>query len=185
MSELNTLARPYADAVFQQALASNQLASWSEVLRVLAIAASDNLLKSALSNPAYKKSQLMEIFTALLNEIPECKGDFQLSVVHWLNLLVDSHRLVILPQIGALFVELYDQHQGIKKVHLQSARPLSASEVVQIQQSIERRFKTKVTMELQVDRALTGGFKVCIGSLVWNGSIQNSIAQLGDSLRGY
>ena len=185
MSELNALARPYADAVFQQALASNQLASWSEVLRVLAIAANDALLKAALSNPAYKKAELMEIFTALLNKIPECKDDFHLSVVNWLALLFDSQRLAVLPQISALFIELYDQHQGIKKVQLHSARPLVANEVLQIQQCIEQRFKTKVTMEMQVDPALTGGFKVCIGSLVWNGSIQNSIAQLGDSLRGY
>ena len=61
MSELNTLARPYADAVFQQALASNQLASWSEVLRVLAIAANDALLKAAIKILPYNPTSVCKI----------------------------------------------------------------------------------------------------------------------------
>lgn len=184
MSELNTLARPYANAVFQQALGDDQLKGWSEVLRVLSMAASDPLMRSVISNPAYQQADIIAIFSTLLDAMPECQGDFQQAVIRWLNLLFEAGRLLVLPQIESLFLELFNQHKGIKKAELQSARPLSTEEVSQIQRSIEHRFQTKVIMDLVVNEELTGGIKVRIGSLVWNGSIQNSIAQLGDSLRG-
>jgi len=51
MSDLSTLARPYAEAVFKRALETKAVSEWSDMLAFLAIVMQDNEMTTVISNP--------------------------------------------------------------------------------------------------------------------------------------
>ena len=52
MSELSTLARPYAEAVFRMAQGENDLAGWSSRVHSLAMIVSDARVAALITDPA-------------------------------------------------------------------------------------------------------------------------------------
>jgi len=52
MSELSTLARPYAEAVFRMAQGENDLAGWSARVQSLALIVSDAQVARLIADPA-------------------------------------------------------------------------------------------------------------------------------------
>ena len=52
MAELATLARPYAKAAFEYALAADSLAKWSEMLALAAQVAQQETIKKLLGSPS-------------------------------------------------------------------------------------------------------------------------------------
>jgi F-type H+-transporting ATPase subunit delta len=184
MPENLTFARPYADALFSKALASDELDQWGEILRVLAMAASTPELQLAMVSPMCSSTQIEDILFAVVMATPNCTNSLQQSARQWLSVLASSNRLSNIDGIRKLYLELLDKYRGIERSEVVSARELTDAEVVNIKKYIEERFATKTILSLKVDDRLTGGLRISIKGLVLNGSIQNSIALLGDSLRG-
>ncbi len=65
MSESTTLARPYAKAIFEHALAENKLAQWSQYLDILALALLTPEAAQFISNPAPSTEQKAELLHSL------------------------------------------------------------------------------------------------------------------------
>lgn len=65
MSELATLARPYAEAVFKRAKESGNSQEWSDNLAFLSAIMQDESLAAIVNNPRVEEDRL----TALLQEI--------------------------------------------------------------------------------------------------------------------
>ncbi|MCK5919294.1 MAG: F0F1 ATP synthase subunit delta, partial [Methylococcales bacterium] len=59
MSELATLARPYAEAVFKRAKETDTAEQWSDNLGFLAITMQNESLAAAADNPKVEKSRLV------------------------------------------------------------------------------------------------------------------------------
>src|SRR5512141_1114720 len=94
MSELSTLARPYAEAVFRMAQGDNDLAGWSSRVATLAAIVSDAQLARLIADPA--ASLLIEVAGADLGE----RGG------HFVKVLAETDRLSLLPEIDAPFATL-------------------------------------------------------------------------------
>ncbi len=66
MAEPITIARPYAKAVFQVAVESNDLAGWSQMLRQIAQVCKDERVATLLSSPVItaeeQATKLIDIF---------------------------------------------------------------------------------------------------------------------------
>jgi len=58
MSEALTIARPYAQAAFEEAHKLSDLKGWSEVLQSLAEAVSYPEIRTVISSPRVEKTQL-------------------------------------------------------------------------------------------------------------------------------
>lgn len=57
MAELTTLARPYAKAAFQHAVAAQQLTQWSGMLGLAAAVTADNTMQACLKAPQLTNEQ--------------------------------------------------------------------------------------------------------------------------------
>ena len=93
MSELTTLARPYAKAAFEFAQSVNQLDNWSEMLSFCAAVISDEALAKFLDNPGLTRdeaAQAMLKITAFAQQMRLKKLSFAKvptpSVASFLNL---------------------------------------------------------------------------------------------------
>ena len=69
MSQLNTIARPYAEAAFGFASANNSVDSWSEVLEKLALICDDKNFQKILNSPNCDDSKIKEIIGSFLTKI--------------------------------------------------------------------------------------------------------------------
>ena len=69
MAEYVTIARPYADAAFQQADGAGALGPWSEVLERMAIAASDPQMLNLMNDPKLGEDKLAEVFISVVGEL--------------------------------------------------------------------------------------------------------------------
>ena len=65
MADNHTIARPYAQAVFDLAHEASELAAWSESLNAAAQLSGDGQIADYLSNPAFSNEQRLEFLTGL------------------------------------------------------------------------------------------------------------------------
>ena len=99
MAEATTIARPYAQAVFQLANDSGKLAGWSEVLTLLDAAVSDEAVSALISNPNVSGDQLVELLSAI------CGSKLDKEGKNFLKVLAENSRLNVISEIAANFDE--------------------------------------------------------------------------------
>ena len=94
MAELSSIARPYAQAVFELAKDSGHYGPWSEALEFLATVAADKDMAALFSNPRVSRQQAADIVIELLGEVV---GDEPKNLV---RLLAQNRRLQALSDIS-------------------------------------------------------------------------------------
>ena len=97
-------------------------------------------------------------------------------------MLADNRRLVLLPEIAALYDELKADAERVVRATVTSAQPLDAAELEKIRASLRRRFGQDVEVATAVDAALIGGAVIDAGDIVIDGSIRTKLARLGAAL---
>lgn len=176
MSELATLARPYAEAVFTSAQASKSTEKWSEMLAFLALVMSDESLVGLSNNPKVSQEQL----TTLMRDI--CDKQLNPQGINLLKLLIENHRLTLLPEINRLFEESKADAEGYIGVTVKTAYALTKAEEKKLTEVLEIKLNKKVNLEMMVDKSLIGGFLAHAGDSVIDGSIKGHIQQLANRL---
>jgi len=177
MAELATIARPYAEAAFQLARDEQALSAWSEMLRFAATIIADPRVASALDNPRLdaeaKESLLLSI-----------GGDrFTGQARNFIRVLVEGERVMLLPQISAMFDTLKNEAEAVANATIESAFELSDAQVTELRSALERRFGKKIEATVTVNPELIGGARVTVGDSVLDGSVQAKLAAMRSQLR--
>ena len=97
-------------------------------------------------------------------------------------MLADNGRLVLLPEITALYAELMAEAQRVVKAKITSATPLDAAELAKLQAALKKRFGREVEIETALDPELLGGAVIDAGDVVIDGSLRNKLARLESAL---
>ena len=97
MAESVTIARPYAEALFQAAKESGNLAKWSEQVQLLGQVAANPEAHEAIGDPNVAASQLVDLFRSA------CGAAVDSELSNFIQLLSKNDRLALLPEIGALY----------------------------------------------------------------------------------
>jgi len=176
MAELETVARPYAEAVFRSAVEQGTLGAVDEGLRMLAAIGRDEQVRSVVLNPKVSPAQRKELFDSVagarLDPISK----------NLIALLVDSHREVLIGSIAEQFEELKREHERVVRARITSARPLDDQQRADIVAALEKRYGKKVEAELDVDPSLLGGARVQIGDQVIHASVRDALAQMAAAI---
>lgn len=174
MAELATIARPYAEALFQ--VARTDLAAAQSWLDGLAgAAASDELLQFA-ADPRVEARQVYEVITsALKSPLPDQGANF-------LRTVLDNGRLAALPEVARQFRELANEAGGSSDALIQSAFPIDDAELQGLVDTLEKRFGRKLQAQVQVDPALIGGVRVTVGDEVLDTSVKARLEQMKTAL---
>lgn len=175
MAERLTLARPYAEAVFNLASEGKDLAGWSKLLNRLAVFAADARMKDLFSNPEVDDAALV----AMVAELGQAKGEAQQN---FLRLLNDNGRLALLPEIAELYERLKSKAEASVDVDIQSAFELDAKQTKVIAGALEKKLGKKINVTSRVDADLIGGVVVRAGDLVIDGSVKGYLADLASQL---
>ncbi len=172
MAELQTLARPYARAVFEHAVAGNELAPWSEALARAAALAGDDVARPLLGHPRVSAAQQIGLFEAALG--PQAPA----GALNLVRVLVENRRLAALPAIAQTYEALRAEHERRSTVSITSASELDDARQQAIAAVLAKRLGTSVDVSWRVDPELIGGAVIAAGDLVIDGSVRGELDRL-------
>ncbi len=170
MAELATIARPYAEALFQ-AVASDaaQASVW---LDELAEVAGNDELKQFADNPKVTADQVFDLVAGVVkNVLPDAGKNF-------LRLLIENGRLAVLPEIAAQFRTLKNARAGTADATVFSPYPIDADALAELSGLLEKRFGRKLNLSVAMAPELIGGIRVAVGDEVLDTSIKARLEQM-------
>ena len=177
MSELATLARPYAAAVFKRAKEAKATAKWSQSLAFMSAVMKDEEISVVVDNPKVNSSKL----TALMLDI--CQEQVDEEGANFLKLLVQNKRLSLVPYIAKIFEEYKAEDEGYVEVEVTTAYAFSKEEKQNFASKLEKSLGKKVHMNVSVDKSLIGGVLVRAGDRVIDGSIRGQLLHMQKALQ--
>lgn len=180
MSDMTTLARPYARAVFEFAHDANQLSEWSAVLQALSMAAVDELFAAFIANPMTTVQQHLDVLRPIIAK--QSLPSQQQFVENFIAALAQNKRLPLLPDIFVQYEALRAEQEKTLVVRVACFSAPSALQQRDLVNSLSTRLKRQVTLDICIDKSLLGGAIIAAGDLVIDGSVQSKLNKLGASL---
>jgi F-type H+-transporting ATPase subunit delta len=176
MAELTTLARPYAQAVFEMARAKGNYAEWSQNLTDLIAIASNPDVAAASSSTKVSKSVLTEIFIAI-------GGDaMSAETRNLVALLIENGRLILLPEIAAVYELLRAEAESTIEAEVVSAFPMDKAQEDKIAAALKARLGRDVSISTTIDKNIVGGVIIRAGDLVIDGSVSGRLSKLDHAM---
>ena len=176
MAELSSMARPYAKAAFEHALASSALGEWSQMLATAAAVASQEAVAKLLSSPAITSEQQAQKFIDVCGDALNAGGE------NFIRILAENKRLALLPLIS----ELFDAHKAVQEksvdVELTTAFALDSESEQHLADVLSKKLQRQVKVSSHEDRSLLGGVVVRTGDLVIDGSVRGRLAKLAEAV---
>ena len=174
MALSGSAARRYAEALLALAPDERTVVAVRASLEKLA-PVFDRVTVAGLRDPSVPMKQRVEALNSALGGEPEV-------VRSLLVLLMESDRIVLVPQVALRFGDLVDQREGISKARITTAVPLDESARRELVRRLERESGLKVRATFAVDPTLIGGAKVQIGDHLIDSSVRARLIALGREL---
>jgi F-type H+-transporting ATPase subunit delta len=175
MAEIATIARPYAEAIFEVADAEDGLAAWSAVLaRLAALAANPDVLR-LVGDPTVTADALYGVVAGAAGELPT-------EAQNLLRVLIDNGRVGVLPEVRDHFEVRKNEREGVVDADIASAFAVDDTQLAALVTDLEARFKRKVNPRVSIDKELIGGAKIVVGDEVIDGSVRGKLAAMAAAL---
>jgi len=176
MSELATLARPYAVAAFDRARESGKTSAWSDSLSFLTQVFQDERILRAAKNPRADKQK----FTQALLDL--CEGHLDEESKNFVRMLIDNRRLELIRNISELFEAYRAEEEGYIAVEVFSAYELEDDERNKIEAALRETLGKNPRLNVSVDESLIGGVLIRAGDRVIDASVRGQIQRLAQRL---
>lgn len=180
MSDITTIARPYAKAIFEIALASKQLAGWSSILTILTQAVSLPETVQFITNPLATGQDHLDLFLSLLKNL-KVSVDPKLQQ-QFITVLVENKRLLLIPGICIQYELLRAEQEKTLTVSVSAYSELSKTQEQRLIETLTQRLQRQVSLEISIDKSLLGGALIKAGDLVIDGSVLGQLLKLASSL---
>jgi F-type H+-transporting ATPase subunit delta len=182
MAEKSTIARPYAEAVFETAHANGQLKDWSDLLQTVALITAEKDMKVLIGNTSVNKKQLAQLIIDVADSGKKSVLSDQGN--NLIRLLTDNRRLNVVAEIAAQYETLKAEAEKTVKAEIVSAQEVSASQQKLIAQKLKARLGREVSLTCTVDESLLGGAIIKAGDMVIDGSVSSQLNKLSVELVG-
>jgi len=171
MAELATVARPYAEALFRVAQASN-LTAWSRLIGEMAAIAANPDFRAFAHNPKIADADVSAVFFSAVKEPVNAEAR------NFIAMLVENGRLTLLPEINEQFQVLKNAQEGAADAAIVSAYALSPAQVTDLIVTLQKKFGRKLNPVVTVDPSLIGGVRVVVGDEVLDTSVRAKLQQM-------
>ena len=177
MSELSTLARPYAEAVFRMAQGEKDLAGWSSRVQSLALIVSDAQVARLIVDPAVAADRVASLIIEVAGaDLGERGGNF-------VKVLAENNRLALLPEISTQFETLKANAEATLEATITSAQELTQAQIDDLVAGLKAKFNRAVNVQVALDPELIGGAVIAIGDQVIDGSVKGRLQRMSFALQ--
>lgn len=170
MAEIATIARPYAEALYQAARAD--VAAASSWLDELAAVASNEQLRQFADNPKSTPDQVLGVMSGVL------KSKLPAMAENFLRTVIDNGRLAALPEIAEQFRALKNAQMGAFDAVVHSAFEMDSAALADLSGVLEKRFGRKLNLQVKLQPELIGGIRVVVGDEVLDTSVKARLEQM-------
>lgn len=175
MSELTTIARPYAKAAFDFAVEQSAVEKWTEMLGFVAEVAKNDQFQAFL-NSSFSAQKIADTVISICGEQLDKSGQ------NLIRLMAENKRLTVLPVVFEQFKSYVEDYNATEEVQVISAQPLNATQTEKITAAMEKRLSRKVRLNCSVDSSLIAGVIIRTEDFVIDGSSRGQLARLADEL---
>jgi len=176
MSEVITVARPYAKAAFDVAVEHKALDKWLEMLTFAAEVAHNDTVQGLLHG-SLGTEKLGDLFVQICGDQLNEQGQNLMKV------MAENGRLSVLPAVLTEFVALKSELDKQLDASVCSASPLSDVDIAKIQASLEKRYGRTVKLNFSIDPSLMAGLVIKAGDEIIDASIRNKLNRLAEALQ--
>ncbi|GJJ80103.1 ATP synthase subunit delta [Pasteurella canis] len=176
MSELTTIARPYAKAAFDFAVEQSAVEKWAEMLKFSSELIKDETMQTFLSS-SFSSNKLADTVISICGDQLDQYGQ------NLIRLMAENKRLIVLPAVYQEFQHYVEEHQKIVEVQVISAQPLNVAQSEKIVAAMEKRLARKVKLNCSLDSSLIAGVIIRTDDFVIDGSSRGQLARLANELQ--
>lgn len=166
-----TIARNYAETLFDLANQAKATAAWGDLIDVTAAAFHTPSIESVLMSPRVTTDQKVAIVKEALSDAPR-------PFVLFLEAVIRRGRQMLLGTIADQYRELLDQQLGRVRAGVTTAHEVDEVRRKEIVDRLAAAFDKEVIAGFVVDPAILGGAIVKIGSQVYDGSVRKRLGRL-------
>ncbi len=169
---MEELAQVYARSLFEVAQEQDKLDALREQLGQFADALDQNQgLAVFFFSPYFSTAEKLDGLKGMLTDADE-------SLLNFLGLLIENHRMPVIFRVRHEYERLWDQENKVLPVEITSAIELDQATTESLGRTIGERAGRKVTLSAHVDPEILGGIVVRIGNSILDASIRNRLEQL-------
>ena len=172
MAEKNTVARPYAEALFRLAQEKNELDKWSKSVEALEQIIVNEQVANLVGNPLVGKEPLIEVMCELAGKSASA------TMKNFLRLLVMNDRLFLIPQIRQLFEQRRAEVNKTLTVKVVSAYAMGKPLQQELSDTLQKKLDRTIHLDCGRDPNLIGGMVIHAGDLVIDASIAGQLHKL-------
>jgi F-type H+-transporting ATPase subunit delta len=176
MSELTTVARPYAKAAFDFAVEGQAVVEWNDMLLFAAEVANNSDVKAFLAG-SHSPEVTADLFVKVCGEQLNENGQNLIKV------MAENGRLVALPEVAVLFADLKALYENEVEVQVTSATKLTDEQQVTLSSSLEKRLARKIKLNCSIDSAVVGGLLIKAGDTVIDATVRGKLERLSTVLQ--
>lgn len=177
MAEISTIARPYAQAVFDLAKEQKQLQAWSETLSLLSQVVDDEAVKSVINDSKLLDTDKEKLILDI------CKKNINKEGENFVKLLIENKRLLILPFISKAFENLKANEEGSVTANIVVATKITKKETDEIIKNLEKKLNKKIEATVEIDQSILGGSVITVGDTVIDASVKGQLESLAFSMK--
>ena len=175
LADLTPQARPYAKALFQAALETQQEDAVANEVALLSQASQTDQIISMIEDPMERQKVgaiLKDLFKAELGKL----------TANLLNVLTENNRVAMLPELYSAYLALYEEHKKQKNISV--SVPMGVSEAAKqvIKDKLLRKEGDSTNIVFDEVDSLIGGFVIQSGDEVLDLSIKGRLKKLVNQL---
>ena len=167
-----TIARNYAETVFQLGERSGNVERYAELLDAVAAAVEQTpKVQAVLMSPRVPKAEKSRLLAGALRDVPR-------EFVLFLQAVVKRGRQQLLREIATEYMNLLDQKLDRVRAGVTLAQDADEKLKRSIQESLSRQLGKQVIPAFTVDPEILGGTIVRVGERVLDGSLRRRMTKL-------
>lgn len=121
--------------------------------------------------------QAQDLFLKVCGEQLNEKGQNLIKV------MAENERLLVLPQVAQLYIELKAEYEKEITVDVTSAVEITAEQQTSLSAALEKRLARKVKLNCVVDDAVVSGLIIKAGDMVIDGSVRGKLDRLATTMQ--
>ena len=175
LTDLAPQARPYAKALFQVALETQQEDVVANEVALLSQASQTDQIVSMIDDPMERQqvgATLKDLFKAELGEL----------TANLLNVLTENNRVAMLPELYSAYLALYEEHKKQKNISVSVPTGVSEAAKQMIKDKLLRKEGDSTNIVFDEVDSLIGGFVIQSGDEVLDLSIKGRLKKLVNQL---
>ena len=178
---LQTVARRYAAALADVSIERREEREiQAEVDQWAAMIEANPQLKEVFANPTVPYDQKKKVLEDLIS-----RSRVRDTTASFLRVLLKNQRISQLRDIAERYGRILDERAGVVAANVTTARPIPEELKNSLHETLVAATGRKVRLSFTTDETIIGGLVARIGSTVFDGSVQNQLERLSESLSGH